>query len=135
MKIVIDSNRIIASLIKDSYSRDILFNKMFEFYYPESGLKEIEKYNDEIISKADITEEEFHLLSSMLFEQIKIAKMEDYEDELIEFENLISDKTDIPFLALAEAINADGIWTDDKHFLEQDKIRIFSTKKMVGFGC
>ena len=35
MKIIIDSNRVIAALMKNSTTREILFNKNFEFFAPE----------------------------------------------------------------------------------------------------
>ena len=38
MKIVIDTNRIIAALIKDGVSRKILFDKRFEFVTPDYSL-------------------------------------------------------------------------------------------------
>ena len=61
MKIVVDTNRIIASMIKDSISKKILFNKSFEFVCPDYSLVEINKYKEEIISKANIKHEEFEI--------------------------------------------------------------------------
>ena len=59
MKVVIDANRVIAALLKDSTTRQILFNKNFKFIAPSFILSEIKKYKDYIIKKSKITEKEF----------------------------------------------------------------------------
>jgi len=43
MKLVIDSNRVMAGLIKDSGTRMIILNEEFEFVAPEFLLSEIDK--------------------------------------------------------------------------------------------
>jgi predicted nucleic acid-binding protein len=131
MRIVLDTNRIIASLIRKGKSREILLNEKFEFVTPSYALSEIDKYKDEIVRKANINENEFRLLLDFIFDNVKIKFKEMYVDRVAEALQMISDKDDAPFLALALAVEADGIWSDDKHFLEQDKVKIFSTKKMV----
>ena len=57
MKIVIDSNRVIASLIKESTTRDILFKGNFEFFAPDFIQIELHKYRDDITKKANLTKE------------------------------------------------------------------------------
>lgn len=49
MILVIDTNRIIAALIKDSISRSIILSGKIEFITLNFGKKEIEKYKEEII--------------------------------------------------------------------------------------
>ena len=49
MKIVIDSNRVIASLIKEGTTREILFDKKFEFFAPEFIKSEIDKYKEDYL--------------------------------------------------------------------------------------
>mgnify|MGYP001584687135 CR=1 FL=1 len=44
MKVVIDSNRVIASLLRDSTTREILYNRRFDFIAPEFIKVEIQKY-------------------------------------------------------------------------------------------
>lgn len=48
MKIVIDANRIIAALIKQSTTRDILFDGAFEFVTPDFALSEIEEHISDV---------------------------------------------------------------------------------------
>lgn len=130
MRIVVDTNRIIASLIKNSYSRDIIFNNKFEFFTPQFTTEEIYKYKSEILEKSGMKEEDFDTLFSILFEKIKIVSKNEYGSFLKEAEKLITDPKDFPFVALCLAINAEGIWTEDKHFLSQKKIKIFTTQEL-----
>jgi predicted nucleic acid-binding protein len=131
MKIVVDTNRIIAALIKNGASRKILFETRIEFISPDHTTVEIHKYKEEIIRKAKITNEEFEILLSLIFDRIDIISKEEYKPHLKEAENLIVDMGDVPFIALALALKVDGIWSDDPHFLGQNKIRIFKTKGML----
>lgn len=131
MKLVIDTNRIIASLIKDGISRKILFSKNFEFVTPDHSLSEILKYEDVIKKKSNITHEEFEILFAIIFERIEIIPKSDYEKFIKKCRGLISDVGDAPFLAIGKAIKVEGIWSDDQHFNEQDRIRVYNTKDMI----
>lgn len=134
MKIVIDANRIIASLIKDGDSRKILLSKNFDFISPDHALSEIYKYEEEIMRKADINHEEFKILFSLIFENISVISEENYKDYLEKARKLIEDIDDVPFIAVYLALKADGIWSDDSHFIDKESLRIFRTQKMLEFN-
>ena len=131
MKIVIDSNRVVASLLKESTTRKILYTKYFDFIAPEFVKEEIEKYEKEFIKKANISSEDFNILLSLLFERITLIPKEVYDKYLENLETKISDVKDIPYLACCIAVKADGIWSHDPHFLEQNKVKIFTNKDML----
>ena len=131
MIIVVDTNRIIAALIKNGVSRQILFSKNFHFITPSFTLTEISKYKKHIMKKAVINENQFWQLLDIIFERVRIIPKTDYENKIRIVTQLISDKEDISFLALAISQNCNGIWSDDAHFLEQNKVKIFTTKKMI----
>jgi len=126
MKIVVDSNRVIASLIKEGTSREILFNKNFEFIAPSYIFSEIHKYKDYLIKKSNITEKDFEILLSLVFENIRIIPNIEYDKFIQKFEKQIDDKKDAPYLALCFATNSKGVWTHDPHFKKQNKIKIFT---------
>ena len=131
MKLVIDTNRIIASLIKNSLSRQIINHPFLEFITPDYTLQEITEYETMIRGKAKLTHEEFSLLLSLIFEKITITPKEEYEDFLDAAKTLIDDVDDVPFVALALAIKVDGIWTDDTHFKTQKQLTVFRTKELA----
>jgi predicted nucleic acid-binding protein len=131
MKLVIDTNRIIASLIKNSLSRRIINHPFLEFITPDYTLQELSEYEEMIRKKTKLTKEEFNLLFSLLFEKIEIIPKEEYKDFIDEAKTLIDDIDDIPFIALSLAIKVDGIWTDDAHFKTQKQFTVFRTKELA----
>ncbi len=131
MKIVVDSNRIIASLLKDSTTREILYNDEFEFFAPEFVMEEIAKYRTEFINKGKITEDEFEALLPLLFERVALIPQGEYAKQLKKLEKAISDPKDIPYIACCLSTKSDGIWTHDPHFLEQNEIKVFTNKDLL----
>jgi len=134
MKIVVDTNRIIAALVKDSTTRSILFNKNFEFITSDYTITEINRHKDELKSKADLNDEEFDILLALVFEHIEIVPESDYKEFIDECKNDISDSDDVPILAAAIAAKADGIWAHDPHFNEQKKVKVFTNIDMLKLG-
>jgi predicted nucleic acid-binding protein len=128
MKLIIDTNRIIASLIKDSLSRQIIKSPLIEFITPDHTLQELTNYETVIRKKAHLTHEKFDLLLALLFEQITIIPKEEYQKFLKTAQTLIDDIDDVPFVALALAIKVDGIWTDDEDFQTNKHFIVFRTK-------
>ena len=126
MKVVVDGNRIIAALIKDSTTRDIIFDSFFELITPDYILTEVRKYEAEIINKAKITKEEFEILLSLIFENVTIIPKGKYEDLINDLQKEINDFKDLPYLAVSLSINAYGIWSHDSDFLQQKKVKILT---------
>lgn len=131
MKIVVDANRVIASLIKDSTTREILFNNYFEFFAPSFIKTELYKYRKEIIKKAGIKKENFDFLIGLFFEKIKIINKDAYIQFSKHFSNEIVDIKDVPYLAVCLHTKSRGIWTHDFHFKRQNKVKVFSNIDMM----
>ena len=55
MKIVIDTNMIIAALVKDSKAREVIMSNKFGFVSPDFVLEEVNKYKDEICKKSGLS--------------------------------------------------------------------------------
>ncbi len=131
MKVIIDSNRVIAALIKDSTTRTILFDEFFEFLAPATMNEEIEKYREEIMQKAELTQEDFDNVLVLCLENITIVAQEKYRSLLDEMKQYTSDAKDIPYFAVCSFTNAEGIWTHDPHFAEQKKFKILTNINML----
>ncbi len=134
MKIVIDSNRLIAALIKEGTTREILLDKNFEFFAPEHIKDEISSHKYEIILKSGLNEEEFEILVQLMFDFIKIIPKGDYSQFVDELKTEIKDIDDIPYLAVCWLIDADGIWTHDPHFFNQNKFKIMTNIDMLNIS-
>ncbi len=131
MKVVVDSNRVIAALIKESTTREILLNKNFELIAPAYIKTEISKYSNEIISKVEITKSDFEELLSIIFDQIKIVPPLNYEKFIEVLDKTIVDEKDVPYLAVCLSEKALGIWTHDLHFKDQKIVEIFTNMDML----
>lgn len=134
MKILVDTNRIIAALVQESTTRDILFDENFKFLTPDYTITEIEEHKEELKKKTKLTDEEFEILLALIFEQIDIIPKSEYEDFLNKSKSLISDPDDVPHLAACFASKADGIWAHDPHFKKQDKFKVFTNIDMLRIG-
>lgn len=118
MKLVVDTNRIIAGLIRGSASRKILLSDKFEFLTVGITKSEIEDHKQEIIDKAKVTGEEFNKIFSLLFSKIFVVSDVTIESKMEEAKQIMDniDPDDTPFIALALSVKNDGLWSDDKHF-------------------
>ena len=132
MKFVIDSNVLISALISDSVTRELILEMEEEFYSPDFLESEIEKHKDLIQEKSDLTSTELDSLLTILIENIFVAAEETYENKINIADEAIgdTDKKDVPFLALALEKDA-AIWSDDRHFDDQDKVEVWKTEDMV----
>ena len=131
MKILIDTNRIVAALIKEGTTRRILLDDFFEFVTPDYTLEELKEHRDELKRKIKLTNEEFDLLLALLFGRITIIKKSEFKTFLDKCKNEISDPDDIPHLAACLATKAEGIWAHDPHFKEQNKVKGFTNIDML----
>ncbi len=62
MKLVIDTNRLIAELLKSSLCREIILHEALTFYAPDYIVTEIQKYRSYICRKANIEEKNFNVV-------------------------------------------------------------------------
>lgn len=133
MRLVVNTNRIIAALIKDSYSRKIIMSRKFELVTMRFANNEIKKHKKGILDKTNLSGIEFDTLLSIFLKKIYVI------DDIIvagrmKEARMIMDKIDpddSPFIALAMSIKNDGIWSDDKHFTRQNAIKVWKTEQLL----
>lgn len=134
MILIINTNRIIAALIKNSVSRQILLSPKFNFLSPHFSEQEIEKHKKEILQKADISENEFKQLLELFLRKITVIEDSKIADNMTRAKNImdLTDKSDTPFIAAALSNNC-GIWSDYEHLQKQTKIKIWKTSDLVDY--
>ena len=133
MKLVIDSSVLIAALMKDSAVRELLLNPFFEFYVPEHCIEEIERHVGEISERSGLSAENVYLLLGVLFVSVQVVPAEEIMGKMGKAEKIMGeiDAGDVPFVALALSFPNDGIWTEDKHFLKQNIVKIWLTRDLL----
>jgi predicted nucleic acid-binding protein len=132
MNIVIDSNIFIAALLKSGTVREFIINSDLNLLFPEFELAEIKKYKEEIMTRAPLDEKEFDILLLRLLNYVKIIPWEITAKFFTEAYNIFGkiDEKDVIFIATALAFNC-PVWSDDKHFKRQNKVKILTTKEII----
>lgn len=133
MRLIVDTNRIIAALIKDGQARAIMNSGLIEFYTLDYVTEEVNKYRDEILKKSKLDNIDF--LLSFVMQNVSIIPEETITPKIEEAINIMKsiDINDSPILACALAIPNDGIWTEDKHFKRQKKVRVWKTEQLLDY--
>src|SRR3989338_1005062 len=133
MKIILDVNVILSALIRDSTTRKIILNSQFDFYFPEPSLHKIRKYKSYILEKSGLSEEGYHKIIATLFKYIKLVTTEEINKNWDEAKKIMEhiDKEDVVFIATALSIEDSVIWSDDRHFEKQDKVKVLKTEDMI----
>ena len=132
MRLVVNTNRIVAALIKNSFSRKIITSRKFELITASLAKIEIKKHKAEIIKKSHLPEAEFERLLSVIFKKVYVVNDSIIRSKEVPARKIMDsiDPDDSPFIALALSVKNDGIWSDDEHFTKQDRIKIWKTKDL-----
>jgi len=133
VKLVVDTSILFAALLKRSTVRELLLNPLFEFYVPEFCIEEIEKHVEEIADRSGLSVKNVYLLLGVLLSSVQVMPAEKILKKYREAEKIIGkmDRDDVPFIALALSFPNDGIWSEDKHFLKQKKVKVWRTRDLL----
>jgi len=133
MRLVADTNRIIAALVRNSSSRKILLSNKFKFLTVDFTKTELEEHRQELLEKTKLNQEQLNTVLTTFFEKITVISDTAVESAMDQAKKIMDavDPDDTPFIALALAVKSDGIWSDDVHFSKQSKIKVWSTKDLT----
>jgi predicted nucleic acid-binding protein len=136
LRLVVDTNIIISAMIKDSTVRKIIVESGIDFFTPDFTFDEINRHLNDICKRNSLSRKINLKILSILSKYINVVDFGFYAHKITEARKIIGkiDEKDIPFLALALSFENDGIWTNDKHFLKQKKIRIQKTEDILKRG-
>ena len=135
VRLVIDTNILIAALLRDSTTRRILMTAPIEFVAPPHVFQELLEHIAEIKKRARIPFEQLHEVLKLLHDNVGPVEIDTVPDALGEARRIIGgvDSEDIPIIAAALSVKCDGIWSEDVHLRKQDQIRIWRTKDLLHF--
>ena len=130
MKLVTDTNILFTFFWKNSYTRKLFINQDLELISPEFALEEIKKYSEEIIRRAKISKKEFQDIRKELALMVEFIPLKEYSEYLKKASEISYDKDDVDFIALALKLKS-PIWSNDKEFKKQNKIKVYSTLEVL----
>jgi predicted nucleic acid-binding protein len=133
MKLVIDASILIAALLKKSETRRIMLHPLLELHCPAYLKEEVEEHRERLREAADLGKLAFAQVLKTLMEHIIVHPEADYQEKMEKAKEIIGkiDEADIPYIALTLAIEADGIWSNDRHFQQQTEIIVISTSNLI----
>jgi predicted nucleic acid-binding protein len=133
MRFIINSNRVMAALIREASSRYVLFFPNFDFYAPDFLLVELEKHKDEIREKTKLTPNQFEIIFNDAKTKVHMVPLSEYQDKIAEAEKIMEkiDIKDSAFIAVSIALKIEGIWTEDSHFTKQKICKMYSTHDLI----
>jgi len=135
LRLVVDTNILIAAMLKDSTARKILLSAPIDFYVPEFAFEEIEEHINELSNKNKLPADTNREVLDIIRGHLHIVKKEDIENVYSEAEEIMKDidVDDSACLAAALSMECDGIWSHDRHLTKQDRVRIWLIKDLVHF--
>jgi predicted nucleic acid-binding protein len=122
---------VIAALVKPGASRQLIGTLPLLMTIPATGAKVV-KYKRVICEKSRMSSDDFDELLSLVMFHIEVVQ-ECVFWPWMEHANRVMgaiDEEDVPFVALALARGA-VVWSDDKHFQRQDKVKVFTTTELL----
>ena len=133
MRLIVDTGRIVAALVRDSTTRSIILSDKFELLTVSFLKSEITEHEQELAEKAKLKKSEFNEILSKLMSHVQIISDLTIESKMNEARKIMQDidPDDMPFIAAALAVEFNGIWADDDHFRRQTQVKIFGTATLL----
>lgn len=135
MRLVLDTNILIAALIKNSITRRILLLPDLAFLLPAFALDELARHRAKIARAARLKADELDLLLTLLLTSVTVVPFERIAPYLPAADALIGaiDPDDVPFVALALAAEHDGIWSNDRAFENLPGVHVWTTTSLKAY--
>lgn len=131
MKLIIDANVLIAALIKNDITADLLYSQNLQLFAPTQLLVEVRKYKDLIQQKSGVNDDKFEKLLMAFKRRITFIENEEFIDLLNKAEKISPDKSDTHYVGLSLKLNM-SIWSNDKALKdEQDSVTVYNTNDVA----
>jgi predicted nucleic acid-binding protein len=133
--IIVDTNVLLAFLLTDGITRQIIAENPDVFMSPEHCFEELWEHRDRWNKKKLQDSELLEIVNDVKRLFVRAVSPDAYNPYIPEAEELTDDKDDAPVIALALSADNEGIWTyNPKHFRQEifgERIRVLSTKDVI----
>ena len=119
VRIVVDTNRLIAAILKDGTTKEIFKNA--SFFVPEHVLVELKRHRTELVRRTTLSLVDFERREKEVRRATRKVSESVYR-KYLSIAQVVLTKDDAAVLACCIAINADAIWTHDAHFFKTGKM-------------
>ncbi len=117
MEVVLDANVLFRILISQGEILELIFDDNLHLSAPLKLKQEFFNNKKEILSKSKLSENEFNILCSLIFDKITFVSLDKYKKSLSKTKKLLGEHTkDEDFVALCLSKNI-SLWTyESRHF-------------------
>ncbi len=130
MRLVVDANILFSALIKEGTTRRLLLHPEVTAYSPEFIAREFLEHKAELASKSKMTNTQVDQSARLLLENVKLVPDQALAPYLPAAKSLTKDKDDWLYIATCLSVNAD-LWTMDKEFQTQKRVRVWTTNDLL----
>jgi predicted nucleic acid-binding protein len=132
MRLVVDANILVAALLKDAATREILLNEKMELFAPEHLLNEIKHLlkNPKIRKRLRLNDEELYELSSAILSGIKFIPEKIFLIFIKRSLALVAHPEDAPYIGLSLALQL-PLWSNDSALKEQTAVKVYTTFELI----
>jgi len=135
LKLIVDTNIVLAAVIRDSTTRRLLFEPRLELLSPDFLFEEGKRHTQEdedIRVKTGLSTDELTALFEMACTRIKLVPFSEYSEKIQEAKKLSKHKEDEPYFAVALKTRC-PIWSSDKGMMEQNEVEIITTGQLISW--
>ncbi|MFA5772348.1 MAG: PIN domain-containing protein [Thermoplasmata archaeon] len=134
MTVIVDTNVVIAALIKDGVVRRILVGNPGAWVMPDTCFEEIWRHRGRW-NRHNVGDNELKtILDEFVEDYVFLLSSEVYNEKMSAAEKLSIDQDDAPVIALALSVENEGIWTfNTKHFknVQSAGINLLTTEEIA----
>ena len=134
MKLVVDANILIAALLKDATTRELLLKEGIEFLAPDELLNEIKHLlkNPKIRRRLKLNDDDLYELTSAILSRIEFIPEKIFLDFIKQSVSLVTHPEDTPYIALSLALKI-PLWSNDLALKEQSLVKVYTTSELIKF--
>ena len=132
MRLVIDANILVAALLKDAITREILLTENIEFFAPEflsSEIKDLLK-NPRIRRRIKLKDKDLYDLTSAILSRITLFPEKSFIASIKQSISLVTHIEDAPYIALSLALQI-PLWSNDSELREQSLVKVCTTSELI----
>ncbi len=130
MEVVVDTNVIVAALLRAGLTRNLIFSEELQLTSPDYAYTEIKNHEEEYLKKSGLEREPFERAVEIVLSRITPAPEEEYEGQKTAAQGFSPDPSDWPFFALALTRRC-SLWSNDRQLKKQNRVRVIGTAELL----
>ena len=132
MHLVVDANILVAALLKDATTREILLKENIDFFAPECLSLEVKELlkNPRIRRRIKLKDKDLYDLTFAILSRIEFFPEKGFIAFIKHSIPLVTHVDDAPYLALSIALKI-PIWSNDSAFKKQSLVKAYTTSELV----